>query len=128
VHVIFLILNLKEFLAKLSPPLSLSDDEIVRWHPAFILENVVDVEEAPLPQPPSSLTCSTAKDVLNVAQSSMIPSRVQQALEGVAMSSEDSKLDQPSETTLSSPVIDKALKGISQSLVDKVRYMIDRKL
>lgn len=118
-------MNLKEFLANLSPPLSLSDDEIVRWHPLFVLENVADVKETPLPQPPLSLTCSTAKDVLNIAQSSMMPSRVQQALEDVATFSEASKSDQPPEST---PAFDKALKGISQSLVDKVKYMIDRVL
>lgn len=95
------------------------DDEIVRWHPAFVLERVAEVEEAPLPQAPSSHTCSTAKDVLDMAQSSVMPQRMQQALEDVAAFSEADKSDhQPPETN---PTIDKALKGISQSLVDKVQ-------
>lgn len=115
---------LKEFLANLNPPVSLTDDVIVRWHPEFVLENVAEVEEAPLPQPPSSQMCSTAKDILDMAQSSVMPPRMQQALEDVAAFSETNK--QPIETAPSNPTIDKALKGISQSLVDKVKYLIDQ--
>lgn len=113
----------KEFLAALNPPLSIKDDEIVRWHPAFVLEDVAEIEESPLPQPPSSHTCSTAKDLLNIAtaQSSTIPSRMQQALEDVASLSEADGSDRPPEATPSNPAIDKALKGISQSLIDKVK-------
>lgn len=109
---------LKEFLGKLSPPLSLTDDEIVRWHPAFILDNTPEVEEAPLPQPPSLQTCSTAKDVLEIIHSSVMPPHMQRALEDVAgaSKSEDQQLPEPT-----NPAIDKALKGISQSLVDKVK-------
>lgn len=117
---------LKEFLAKLKPPLSLDDDEIVRWHPGFVLENVADVKEASLPQPPSLQTCSTARDVLNLAQSSIIPSRMQQALENVATSSKATKSEQQvNDTAPLNPAIEKALKGVSQSLIDKVRHLIN---
>ena len=99
--------------------MSITDDEIVRWHPAFVLDAVPEVDEAPLPQPPNSqMCCSTAKDVLDRVQSSTIPARMQQALEDVAACSNVGK---PPEATPSNPAIDKALKGISQSLVDKVK-------
>ena len=111
----------KEFLANLVPPLSLNDDEIVRWHPAFILEGVPEVEEAPLPQPPTSQTC-TAKDVLDIARSSVMPARMQQALEDVATISEAAGKSEHALMTETNPAINKALKGISQSLVDKVSY------
>ena len=104
-------------MANLDPPVSLADDKIVRWHPEFVLENVAEVEEAPLPQPPSLQICSSAKDVLDIAQCSVMPVRVQQALENVAAVSEASK--QPVETTLSN---NPTLKWISQSLIDRVKY------
>ena len=102
--------------------MSITDNEIVRWHPAFVLDTVPEVEEAPLPQPPNSLTCcSTAKDLLDKVQSSAIPGRMQQALEDVAACSSVGK---PPEATPSNPAIDKALKGVSQSLVNKVMDIV----
>ena len=99
--------------------MSITEDKIVRWHPAFVLDTVPEVEEAPLPQPPTSqLCCSTAKDVLDRVQSSTIPARMQQALEDVATCSDVNKLPE------ADPAIDKALKGISQSLVDKVKTLL----
>lgn len=102
--------------------MSITDDEIVRWHHAFVLDTVPEVEEVALPQPPNSQTCcSTAKDVLDKVQSFAIPARMQQALEDVAACSSISK---PPESTPSNPAIDKALEGISQSLVDKVKHIV----
>lgn len=121
----FIIVLLKEFLAKLSPPLSLNDDEIVRWHPGFMLDDVAEVKEAPLPQPPTYQICSTAQDVLNFAQSSFISPRMQEALENVATFSKAVKSEQQvNETAPSNPALDKALKGVSQSLLDKVKHII----
>ena len=42
----------KKFLAKLDPPLDISDDKVMRWHPAFPLDSVPEVEESELPKPP----------------------------------------------------------------------------
>ena len=127
VHEDNFIIVLKEFLVKLNPPLSLNDDEIVRWHPDFVLDDVAEVKEAPLPQPPSFQICSTAQDMLNLAQSSLISPRMQEALENVATFSKAAKSDQQvSETAPPNPALDKALKGVSQSLLDKVKRMLKR--
>ena len=114
---------LKEFLATLN--ISLSDDKIIRWHPSFVLDSIADVEEAPLPLPPTSvMCCSVAKDVLEKIQSSVIPPRMQKALEDVATSSDvgDKSLEA---SPANHPAIDKALKGVSQSLLDKVEVIQD---
>lgn len=54
----------QEFLSKLSRPLSIPDDKITRWHPKFPLDEVPDILESPLPQPPDLQIYQTAKDVL----------------------------------------------------------------
>jgi chromatin licensing and DNA replication factor 1 len=69
----------KAFLASLEPPLHIPDEKILRWHPAFALDSVPEVEAAPLPAPPIKETYTTAKDVLNVAQD-RLAERVQAAL------------------------------------------------
>lgn len=43
---------LQQFLSSLNPPLEIADEKIVRWHPAFQLDTVPDIEEAELPKPP----------------------------------------------------------------------------
>ena len=58
----------KAFLASLKPPLHIPDDKILRWHPAFALDSVPEIEASPLPAPPIKETYTTAKDVLNVTQ------------------------------------------------------------
>jgi chromatin licensing and DNA replication factor 1 len=59
-----LIFFAQEFLSKLSRPLTIPDDKITRWHPKFPLDEVPDILESPLPQPPDVQTYQTAKDVL----------------------------------------------------------------
>ena len=105
----------KNFLAGIDFPQP--NDEIVKWHPLFRLECVADIEPAPLPQPPDTPSCSSARDLLDMANSSMAP-RVQQALENVAESTAATAL--PPEPKPLNPVIEKALKGLPQSLIDKV--------
>lgn len=48
----------------LDPPISGSGMNIKRWHPEFPLEDIPDVEAAPLPQPPEVGKLDTARDVL----------------------------------------------------------------
>ena len=69
----------KAFLASLKPPLHIPDDKILRWHPAFALDSVPEVEATPLPAPPIKETYTTAKDLLTVAQD-RLTERVQAAL------------------------------------------------
>ncbi len=42
----------RKFLSTLDPPLTIPEDKVLRWHPEFILDNVPNVVEASLPQPP----------------------------------------------------------------------------
>ena len=67
------ILCLKDFLSNLSPSLSVDDNKIMRWHPKFHLDEVPDVEEGKLPQPPVVKTYSSANDVLEKARDMIAP-------------------------------------------------------
>ena len=42
----------QQFLSSLDPPLDIPDEKILRWHPAFQLDMVPDIDEAELPKPP----------------------------------------------------------------------------
>ena len=42
----------QSFLSSLDPPLSIPEEKVLRWHPAFPLEHIPDVEPATLPRPP----------------------------------------------------------------------------
>jgi len=63
----------QEFLAKLDRPLSIPDDKITRWHPRFPLDEVPDIDPAPLPRPPDMQVYQTAKDVLAATQGKLMP-------------------------------------------------------
>ena len=106
-------------MAGLDPPLTIPNDKIVKWHPSFPLECIADIEPSPLPQPPDTPSCSSARDLLHMAASSSMAPRVQQALETVAESTATPPEEPPEPITLN-PVIEKALKGLPQSLIDKV--------
>jgi len=103
-------------LAGLDPPLTIPSDKIVKWHPSFPLECIADIKPSPLPQPPDTPSCSSARDLLDMASSSMAP-RMQLALENVAA---ESTATAPAQPKPLNPVIQKALKGLPQSLIDKV--------
>ena len=49
------------------------DEKIMRWHPKFRLDEVPDVDETALPQPPVVKTYSSANDVLEKARVMMAP-------------------------------------------------------
>ena len=55
---------------------NVKDDQIRQWHPKFVLDDVPDVEPAPLPQPPVVKKFMTAKDVLDEVQDKRIDSQV----------------------------------------------------
>ena len=42
----------RQFLSKLSPPLTIPDDKVLHWHPEFSLDQLPDVPESSLPRPP----------------------------------------------------------------------------
>lgn len=48
----------QEFLSSLDPPLRIEEDKVFKWHEAFPLESVPNVEPAMLPTPPSTGRCN----------------------------------------------------------------------
>jgi len=68
--------NLQEFLNKLNMGSNLEDDQIHQWHPKFVLNEVPDIEAAPLPQPPVVKKFMTAKDVLDEVKDKHMDSKV----------------------------------------------------
>ena len=52
VHVNSSPLSHQKFLSSLDPPLDIPEEKVLRWHPAFQLDMVPDIEEAELPKPP----------------------------------------------------------------------------
>ena len=127
----------KAFLASLKPPLHIPDDKILRWHPAFALDSVPEVEAAPLPAPPVKETYTTAKDLLTVAQD-RLAERVQAALasasDGGVRRSEagDPGEAREGERRVQGVLVAKReegsgatnpeLKGVSLALLEKVKY------
>ncbi|XP_037797635.1 DNA replication factor Cdt1-like isoform X1 [Penaeus monodon] len=110
-----------EFLMTLEPPIS-SVGAIKRWHPEFALEDLPDIEEAALPQPPTMEKLETAKDVLEKAQDLFsLNHRLEKAVTEAA-----EKTPVPVAKTapsLSAAPVSTciALKGVSSSLLEKIR-------
>lgn len=63
----------QDFLSNLNPSLSVDDNKIIRWHPKFRLDDVPDVDEADMPEPPVVKTYSSAHDVLEKARDMIAP-------------------------------------------------------
>ena len=53
--------------------MSVDDEKIIRWHPKFRVDNVPDIGEAELPQPPVVKTYNSAHDVLEKARDMIAP-------------------------------------------------------
>ena len=96
----------RAFLASLKPPLHIPDEKVLRWHPAFVLDSVSDIEATSPPTPPIKETYTMAKDVLNVVQAG--DSR--EAREGERVVKREKE----------SHVINPELKGVSTALFEKV--------
>ena len=110
----------KSFLASLDPPLTIPDEKILRWHPAFALDSVPEIVVAPLPTPPIKETYNTAKDVLNATQG-RLAERVQAALASVGESEAgDCGGSGEARTKQESNVCNPELKGVSAALLEKV--------
>ena len=63
----------QDFLSTLNPSVTVDDSKIIRWHPKFHLDNIPDIDQTPLPEPPVIKTFTTAHDVLSKACDSMAP-------------------------------------------------------
>ncbi|KAF6076916.1 chromatin licensing and DNA replication factor 1 [Phyllostomus discolor] len=111
------------FLASLSPPMVVPEDQLTRWHPRFNVDEVPDIEPAELPQPPTTEKLATAQDVLARARSLMSP-RMEKALSDLAL-----RTAEPSSPLSTSPALPATppptppapLKGVSQDLLERIR-------
>ncbi|XP_045389778.1 DNA replication factor Cdt1, partial [Lemur catta] len=112
----------RAFLASLSPPMEVPDDQLTRWHPRFSVDEVPDVEPAALPQPPATEQLTTAQEVLARARGLVSP-RMEKALSQLAVrSAEPSSPVLPASPPATPPTTPThALKGVSQDLLERVR-------
>ncbi|XP_028931058.1 DNA replication factor Cdt1 isoform X2 [Ornithorhynchus anatinus] len=115
----------RAFLASLSPPLAVPDDKLTRWHPRFNVDEVPDVVPAQLPQPPQTDKLTTAQEVLAKARTMLSP-KMEKALANVATKTAESS--SPVQTAageackpVSPATPSSALKGVSQSLLERIR-------
>uniref|UniRef100_A0A3P8WNI6 Chromatin licensing and DNA replication factor 1 n=1 Tax=Cynoglossus semilaevis TaxID=244447 RepID=A0A3P8WNI6_CYNSE len=130
----------KEFLSSLVPPVSVPDDKLTRWHPRFNVDTVPAVPVSPLPQPPNTEKLSTAQEVLDKARSLITP-KMEKALVSLTLKSderdeESRDLTTPQKpddsntvaSTASAAQVPAALKGVPQSLLDRIRAKEAQKL
>ncbi|XP_037544131.1 DNA replication factor Cdt1 [Nematolebias whitei] len=127
----------KDFLSSLVPPVSVPEDKLTRWHPRFNVDTVPAVLPSLLPQAPVPEKLTTAQEVLDKARSLITP-KMEKALISLTLNTED-KDTQSSESTCSqsqtccqtsAPVaqLPASLKGVSQSLLDRIRAKEAQKL
>ncbi|XP_020333788.1 DNA replication factor Cdt1 [Oncorhynchus kisutch] len=122
----------KAFLAKLNPPIRVPDDKLTRWHPRFNVDEVPNVLPSELPQPPQEAEkLTTAREVLDKARSMMTP-KMEKALANMALKTAEMvcvKEQEPVPQTLVAPAeTHSALKGVSQSLLERIRAKEAQKL
>ncbi|KAA0199345.1 hypothetical protein HAZT_HAZT009316 [Hyalella azteca] len=137
-----------EFLKSLEPSVEVTDvSSIRRWHPQFSLEDVPDIKPAPLPQPPTTQVLSNATHVLGVARdlfskNPRLEAAVERAAEKLSSASAPASSATPvNESKASLPAVNPdlgkqqkpqgtptqnkdvalALRGISVSLLEKIR-------
>ncbi|KAF5895554.1 DNA replication factor Cdt1 [Clarias magur] len=121
----------KVFLASLNPALVVPDDKITRWHPKFNVDEVPNILPGDLPQPPQTEKLTTAQEVLDRARALMTP-KMEKALANMALktaeaacSKESAAPVKPAAMPIQTP---SALKGVSQSLLERIRAKEAQKL
>ncbi|XP_029927044.1 DNA replication factor Cdt1 [Myripristis murdjan] len=135
----------KAFLSSLVPPVSVPETKLTRWHPRFNVDMVPAVSISPLPQPPVIEKLSTAQEVLEKARTLMTP-KMEKALASMALKTADEVVgskelvspETPTTVTtvpssaaassVSAAHTPDALKGVSQSLLDRIRAKEAQKL
>ncbi|KAL7979728.1 hypothetical protein Chor_004886 [Crotalus horridus] len=115
------------FLASLDPPMVIAEDELTRWHPRFRVDEVPDVVPTELPQPPHVDRVTTAQEVLAKAQGMLTP-KMEKALTNLVLRTADSSPSTPQPPRPAVPGTPNSLKGVSQSLVERVRAKEAQKL
>ncbi|XP_040905993.1 DNA replication factor Cdt1 [Toxotes jaculatrix] len=131
----------KVFLSSLVPPVSIPEDKLTRWHPRFNVDTVPAIQACPLPQPPHTEKLATAQEVLDKARSLITP-KMEKALVSLALKTEDTAAESKEPTPAQNPTapqtsapsaapaaqLPSALKGVSQSLLDRIRAKEAQKL
>nr|XP_046205544.1 DNA replication factor Cdt1-like [Oncorhynchus gorbuscha] len=122
----------RAFLAKLNPPIRVPDDKLTRWHPHFNVDEVPNVLPGELPQPPRGAEkLTTAQEVLDKARSMMTP-KVEKALANAVLKTAEMVCVKEQEPVPQTPVApaetNSALKGVSQSLLERIRAKQAQKL
>ncbi|XP_067854155.1 DNA replication factor Cdt1 [Heptranchias perlo] len=118
----------KVFLASLNPPMHVPNGKLTRWHPRFNVDEIPDITAAELPQPPDLEKLTTAQEVLDKARSVMTP-KMEKALANMALKTVETAMaattEQKKEPNVVSPCLSpgasNALKGVSQSLLERIR-------
>ncbi|XP_070697164.1 DNA replication factor Cdt1 isoform X1 [Pempheris klunzingeri] len=128
----------KVFLSSLVPPVSVPEDKLTRWHPRFNVDTVSAVQASLLPLPPHSEKVVTAQEMLDKARSIFTP-KMEKALVSLALKTEDklvaskeTKCPQnstvPQISSVPATEVPGVLKGVSQSLLDRIRAKEAQKL
>uniref|UniRef100_A0A8C5T344 Chromatin licensing and DNA replication factor 1 n=1 Tax=Malurus cyaneus samueli TaxID=2593467 RepID=A0A8C5T344_9PASS len=111
----------RAFLAALTPPMEVPEEELTRWHPRFNVDEVPDISPAELPQPPQEDRLSTAQEVLSTARGLLSP-KMEKALANLALRTAEAGAEEPALSKAPSPAsTPSALKGVPQGLLDRVR-------
>ncbi|XP_060767969.1 DNA replication factor Cdt1 isoform X3 [Neoarius graeffei] len=121
----------KVFLASLNPPLVVPDEKLTRWHPKFNVDEVPSIPPSDLPQPPQTEKLTTAQEVLDRARSLMTP-KMEKALANMALKTAEAACLKEGETPVKPAAVPiqtpSALKGVSQSLLERIRAKEAQKL
>ncbi|XP_061820997.2 DNA replication factor Cdt1 [Nerophis lumbriciformis] len=125
----------KVFLCSLVPPVCIPEVKLTRWHPNFNVDTVPAVQASLLPQPPCLEKLATAQEVLDKAHSVITP-KMEKALVSLVQKAEDKRAESRETTpqnlnstqmSVSTP-IPNSLKGVSQSLLSRIRAKEAQKL
>lgn len=121
----------KRFLQSLDPRVVVPDDMLTRWHPRFRVDEVPNIQPSDLPQPPQTEKLTTAQEVLDKARALMTP-KMEKALANMALKTAETaclKEEAPAPKEAASPAATpSALKGVSQSLLERIRAKEAQKL
>ncbi|GAB0195408.1 DNA replication factor Cdt1 [Grus japonensis] len=118
----------KAFLAALSPPIVVPEEKLTRWHPRFNVDEVPDISPAELPQPPQEDRLTTAQEVLSTARGMLTP-KMEKALANLALRTVEAGAGEPVVSKAPSPAsTSSALKGVSQTLLERIRAKEAQKL
>ncbi|XP_037390501.1 DNA replication factor Cdt1 [Pygocentrus nattereri] len=121
----------KVFLATLNPPVAVPDDKLTRWHPRFSVDEVPNIQPCDLPQPPQTKKLTTAQEVLDKARSLMTP-KMEKALANMALKTAEAACakepELPAKPDVTPVQTPSALKGVSQSLLERIRAKEAQKL